>query len=53
MAKLFDPLEIGNLTLKNRIVMPPMANGLADTEGKVTDPLIAHYTRPAQAGLDS
>jgi 2,4-dienoyl-CoA reductase-like NADH-dependent reductase (Old Yellow Enzyme family) len=47
MAKLFDPLIIGNLTLKNRIVMPPMANGLADTEGRVTDPLIAHYTRRA------
>jgi len=44
---LFDPLAIGNLTLKNRIVMPPMANGLADAEGMVTDPLIAHYTRRA------
>ena len=47
MAKLFDPLTIGNLTLKNRIVMPPMANGLADTEGTMTDQLIAHYTRRA------
>jgi 2,4-dienoyl-CoA reductase-like NADH-dependent reductase (Old Yellow Enzyme family) len=47
VAKLFDPLVIGNLTLKNRIVMPPMANDLADTEGRVTDRLIAHYTRRA------
>ena len=31
VAKLFDPLVIGNLTLRNRIVMPPMTNGLADT----------------------
>ena len=47
VANLFDPLVIGNLTLRNRIVMPPMAIGLADTEGRVTDPLIAHYTRRA------
>lgn len=47
MARLFDPLVIGNLTLKNRIVMPPMANDLADAQGRVTDPLIAHYTRRA------
>jgi 2,4-dienoyl-CoA reductase-like NADH-dependent reductase (Old Yellow Enzyme family) len=44
---LFDPLMIGNLTLKNRIVMPPMANDLADAHGRVTEPLIAHYTRRA------
>jgi len=47
LAKLFDPLRVGNLTLKNRIVMPPMANDLADAQGRVTDPLIAHYTRRA------
>ena len=51
VAKLFDPLVIGILTLKNRIVMPPMANDLADTEGRVTDRLIAHYTRRARVGL--
>jgi len=47
MARLFDPLRVGNLTLKNRIVMPPMANDLADAKGRVTDPLIAHYARRA------
>ena len=47
VVKLFDPLVIGNLTLKNRIVMPPMANDLADAEGRVTDRLITHYTRRA------
>ena len=47
VVKLFDSLVIGSLTLKNRIVMPPMANDLADAEGRVTDRLIAHYTRRA------
>ena len=45
MPKLLDPLSIGGLSLKNRIVMPPMANDLATTKGEVTQALIAHYTR--------
>jgi 2,4-dienoyl-CoA reductase-like NADH-dependent reductase (Old Yellow Enzyme family) len=47
VVRLFDPLRVGSLTLKNRIVMPPMANDLADAQGRVTDPLIAHYSRRA------
>jgi 2,4-dienoyl-CoA reductase-like NADH-dependent reductase (Old Yellow Enzyme family) len=43
---------VGKLALKNRIVMPPMANGLADTDGRVTDQLIAHYVlRASGVGL--
>ena len=47
MSNLFDPLIVGHLTLKNRIVMPPMANELASEEGEVTEALITHYTRRA------
>jgi len=47
MPNLFDPLTIGRLSLKNRIVMPPMANDLASIRGEVTEPLIAHYRRRA------
>jgi len=47
MPNLFDPLTVGHLSLKNRIVMPPMANDLASIRGEVTVPLIAHYTRRA------
>jgi NADPH2 dehydrogenase len=47
VPKLLDPLTVGGLSLKNRIVMPPMANDLATTKGEVTQPLIAHYTRRA------
>ncbi|UCE43800.1 MAG: NADH:flavin oxidoreductase [Candidatus Bathyarchaeota archaeon] len=49
MPTLLDPIEIGLLRLKNRIVMPPMATGLATTEGAVTDELIKHYVRRAKA----
>lgn len=48
MPGLFDPIEIGTLRLKNRIVMPPMATGLAIIRGEVTEALIRHYTRRAR-----
>ena len=49
LVSLLDPLEIKGLTLKNRIVMPPMHTGLATTGGAVTDELIEHYTRRSKA----
>jgi 2,4-dienoyl-CoA reductase-like NADH-dependent reductase (Old Yellow Enzyme family) len=42
---LLDPIEIKGLSLKNRIVMPPMGTGLATTEGAVTEAQIEHYVR--------
>ena len=47
MPKLSDPINIGSLQLKNRIVMPPMATGLATTQGEVTEDLIKHYEERA------
>jgi len=45
MVGLLDPLVVKGVTLKNRIVMPPMQTGRATTEGAVTDRLINFYTR--------
>lgn len=45
MIPLFTPLTIKNLTLKNRIVLPPMALCIATEKGKVTRRLIEHYCR--------
>jgi len=45
MASLKDPLKIKQITLKNRIVMPPMQTSYATTRGAVTDKLIEHYTK--------
>ncbi|WP_312471542.1 FAD-dependent oxidoreductase [Neobacillus sp.] len=47
---LFNEGKIGNLTLKNRIVMPPMGTNLAGIEGEVTDHLIAYYEERAKGG---
>ncbi|MFQ6096059.1 MAG: tRNA-dihydrouridine synthase [Candidatus Bathyarchaeia archaeon] len=49
LAGLLDPLELKELTLKNRIVMPPMQTSLATTGGAVTDNLIEHYVRRSSA----
>ncbi len=52
MPTLLDPIKIGSLHLKNRIVMPPMATGLATTGGEVTEKLIKHYvSRAKELGL--
>jgi len=49
LVGLLDPLEVKGLTLKNRIVMPPMGTNLATTEGAVTDDLVEHYVRRSKA----
>jgi NADPH2 dehydrogenase len=42
-ASLLSPLKIHSLKLKNRIVMPPMAFGLSNERGEVTEKMIRHY----------
>jgi 2,4-dienoyl-CoA reductase-like NADH-dependent reductase (Old Yellow Enzyme family) len=48
MPTLLDPINVGPLKLRNRIVMPPMASNLATPNGEVTDSLIDHYVKPAK-----
>ena len=47
--KLFSPLSVGPLTLKNRIVMPAMHLGYTPG-GEVTDRLIDFYAERAAGG---
>lgn len=47
-AKLFDPIMVGEVLLKNRIVMAPMATNLATKEGHVTDELMSYYVERAR-----
>ena len=52
MPRQQDPLKVGSLELKNRIVMPPMATMLANQRGEVTDRLVKHYVeRSKDLGL--
>lgn len=49
--KLLEPGEIGNLKLKNRMVMAPMRTNLPAPEGEVTHRLIEYYRRRAIGGV--
>ena len=49
---LLDSLVVKGVTLRNRIVMPPMQSGRASFEGKVTGRVINFYVnRSAAVGL--
>jgi 2,4-dienoyl-CoA reductase-like NADH-dependent reductase (Old Yellow Enzyme family) len=49
--KLFEPVMIGSMEVKNRIVMCPMGLGYASVTGAVTDRLIDYYTERAKGGV--
>lgn len=51
MPQLFDALDVAGVTMKNRIVMPPLANRMANEDGSVNDQLIAHYVARAKAEI--
>lgn len=49
---LFSPLEVGELTLPNRIVLAPLTRSRAGQPGDVPTPMMAeYYTQRAGAGL--
>ncbi|MDD4876227.1 MAG: NADH:flavin oxidoreductase [Dehalococcoidales bacterium] len=51
MPRLFDPIKINGLLLKNRLVMPPMNTRKATEDGEVTDQHIEHYVTRASSGI--
>jgi 2,4-dienoyl-CoA reductase-like NADH-dependent reductase (Old Yellow Enzyme family)/thioredoxin reductase len=50
MNHLFTAFQIKNLTLKNRIVLPPLASFLIEKGGAITDRAVEHYRRRAAGG---
>lgn len=50
MENLFQSLSIGDLTVKNRVVMPPMSSHFADSNGNATDQTVAYYRERARGG---
>ena len=48
--KLFSPVQIGSLTVKNRIVFPPMSTKFAAADGTVTERMINYYEARAKGG---
>jgi len=50
MADLLTQLSFSGLTLRNRIVMPPMWSGQATPEGFITDKIVEYHRQRAAAG---
>lgn len=48
---LFEPIKIGALNLKNRIIMSPMTRGRADAGGIPNEMMAQYYAQRASAGL--
>ncbi len=51
MNPLFTPVALGNLNLKNRLVMAPMSRNRATAEGLATPLMAQYYAQRASAGL--
>ena len=51
MKKLFEPCRIGNLTMKNRVVMAPMETLYAETDGHPGQRIIRYYEERAKGGV--
>lgn len=47
---LKQPLQIGNLTVHNRLVLPPMASKTSGEHGYVSDAMIAYYEDICRGG---
>ncbi|WP_147534617.1 NAD(P)/FAD-dependent oxidoreductase [Bacillus marasmi] len=47
---LFEKGKIGQVTLRNRLIMPAMGTGLAGPDGEMTDHVIAYYEERAKGG---
>lgn len=48
---LFKPGRIGNVEVRNRLVMPPMGTSYATEGGEVTERLIRYYEARARGGV--
>lgn len=48
---IFEPTNIGGLTLNNRIVMAPMTRSRANVAGMPSDLAVTYYAQRASAGL--
>ena len=50
LKSLFGPIKIGDMNLKNRIVMAPMGTGMATPEGCITSQMMDYYAERAKGG---
>jgi N-ethylmaleimide reductase len=51
MKTLFDPLQLGAITAKNRVFMAPLTRCRAENDHVPGDLMVKHYTQRASGGL--
>jgi 2,4-dienoyl-CoA reductase-like NADH-dependent reductase (Old Yellow Enzyme family)/thioredoxin reductase len=51
LRRLFEPIKIGEMTVKNRIAMSPMGMGFATREGLITERTKVYYATRAEGGV--
>ena len=49
-SALLQPIRVGNLTLKNRIMFPPLTTGYEERDGSIGERSLAFYERLAKGG---
>ncbi len=49
--KLFEPIKLGKMELKNRVVMTPMGTGYYALDGYITERAINYFEERAKGGL--
>lgn len=48
---MFQPIQIGSVTVPNRFAVPPMGNNYANTDGTLSDRSVAYYAARAKGGF--
>lgn len=48
--KILEPIQVGEVTLKNRLMFPPLTTGYEGRDGSITEQSIAFYERLAKGG---
>ncbi len=49
--KLLEPIKVGNMTLKNRIMFPPLTTGYEERDGSIGAQSFNFYKRLAEGGV--
>ncbi|WP_222566180.1 bilirubin reductase, long form [Novilysobacter antarcticus] len=49
--KILEPITVGGVTFKNRIMFPPLTTGYEDQDGSISAQSRAFYTRLAKGGV--
>ena len=49
--KLLEPIKVGNITFKNRIMFPPLTTGYEEKDGSIGEQSFRFYERLAKGGV--